>query len=231
MTQQHRPQTTVILAMSADGKIADVTRSPARFGSINDKAHLEKEIATKDGVLFGAGTLRAYGTTLTVSHPDLLQHRQCNGKPPQPVHIVISHSGNLNPELRFFQQPVERWLVSTAAGAKFWQARPEFKRILVFETPTGKVDVRAALQNLTTLGIAHLGVLGGGKLVANFIELNLIDEIWLTICPLILGGKDTPTPVDGCGFLAKLAPRLQLMEVRTEDQEVFLHYSLQQFPD
>jgi len=231
MTQQHRPQTTVILAMSADGKIADVARSPARFGSINDKAHLEKQIATKDAVMFGASTLRAYGTTLTVSHPDLLQHRQSNGKPPQPVHIVISHSGNLNPELRFFQQPVERWLVSTATGAKFWQSRPEFKRILVFETSTGIVDIHAVLQNLTTLGIAQLGILGGGKLVANFLELNLIDEIWLTICPLILGGKNTPTPVDGCGFLAKLAPRLQLMEVRTEDQEVFLHYSLQQFPD
>ncbi|MEO0934569.1 MAG: riboflavin deaminase, partial [Cyanobacteria bacterium J06641_2] len=50
-------------------------------------------------------------------------------------------------------------------------------------------------------------------------------------CPLLLGGKNTPTPVDGSGFLAKLAPRLQLIEVRTEDQEVFLHYSLQQFPD
>lgn len=231
MTQQHRPQTTVILAMSADGKIADVARSPARFGSINDKTHLEKQIATKDAVIFGAGTLRAYGTTLTVSHPDLLQHRQYNGKPPQPVHIVISHSGNLNPGLRFFQQPVERWLVSTATGAKFWQSRPEFKRILVFETSTGIVDLHAVLQNLTTLGIAQLGILGGGKLVANFIELNLIDEIWLTICPLILGGKNTPTPVDGSGFLAKLAPRLQLMEVRTQDQEVFLHYSLQQFPD
>ncbi|MCJ8278591.1 MAG: RibD family protein [Rivularia sp. ALOHA_DT_140] len=231
MTQQSRPQTTVILAMSADGKIADVTRSPARFGSINDKTHLEKQIATKDAVLFGAGTLRAYGTTLTISHPDLLQHRFKDGKTPQPVHIVISDSGDLNPELRFFKQPVERWLVSTATGARFWQARSEFKRILVSETSTEEVDIRSALENLTTLGIAQLGILGGGKLVANLLELNLIDNIWLTICPLILGGKDAPTPVDGSGFLAKLAPRLQLMEVRTENQEVFLHYSLQQFPD
>ena len=163
--------------MSADGKIADVTHSPARFGSINDKAHLEEQIATKDAVMFGAGTLRAYGTTLTVSHPDLLKNRQCNGKSPQPVHIVISQSGKLNPELRFFQQPVERWLVSTARGATFWQAGPEFKRILILESSTGKVDIHAALQNLTTLGIAQLGILGGGKLVANFLELNLIDQI------------------------------------------------------
>jgi riboflavin biosynthesis pyrimidine reductase len=42
---QHRPHTTVILAMSADGKIADVRRSPARFGSKTDIAHLEEQIA------------------------------------------------------------------------------------------------------------------------------------------------------------------------------------------
>ena len=68
-------------------------------------------------------------------------------------------------------------------------------------------------------------------MVANLLELNLIDQIWLTICLLILGGEDAPTPVEDCGLRAKVAPRLQLMEVRTENQEVFLHYSLQQFPD
>ena len=231
MTKESRPHTVIVLAMSADGKIADVTQAPARFGSKNDKAHLEKQIATKDAVLFGAGTLRAYGTTLTVSHPDLLHHRKCNGKQPQPIHIVISDSGELNPGLRFFQQPVERWLISTARGAKFWQTRPEFQHILVFDTSSGKVDIDAALKHLTTQGIAQLGILGGGNLVANLLELNLIDEIWLTICPLILGGQNAPTPVEGCGFLEKVAPRLQLMEARTENQEVFLHYSLQQFPD
>ncbi len=37
--------------------------------------------------------------------------------------------------------------------------------------------------------------------------------------------------MEGSGFLAQQAPRLQLMEVRSENQEVFLHYCLQQFPD
>lgn len=231
IAQKPRPHSTVVLAMSADGKIADFTYSSARFGSISDKKHLETQIAAADAVLFGARTLRAYGTTLTVSHPELLHHRKCNGKAAQPVHIVISDSGKFNPDLRFFQQPVERWLVSTASGAIFWQTRTEFKRILVFETPTGKVDIPAALEHMTILGIAHLAVLGGQKLVGNLLKLNLIDEIWLTVCPLILDGEDAPTPVEGSGFLAQEAPRLQLMEVRSENQEVFLHYCLQQFPD
>lgn len=249
--EQHRPHTTVVLAMSADGKIADFRRSPARFGSGADKAHLQQQIAVSDAVLFGAGTLRTYGTTITVSQPTLLQQRSQQGKPSQPVHIVISHSGKLNPEINFFRQPVRRWLLTTTAGAIFWQGRlqtvlnlrqgvppttetnpaqncsSEFEQILIFETPTGTIDLIAALKHLATLHITRLAVLGGGQLVASMVESDLIDEFWLTICPLILGGVAAPTPVEGQGFLSHLAPKLQLLEVKAVEEEVFLHYRRQ----
>lgn len=229
---QHRPHTTVVLAMSADGKIADCRREPARFGSSADKAHLEEQIAASDAILLGAGTLRAYGTTLTVTHPLLLQHRRQQGKPAQPVHIVITNSANLNPEIKFFQQPVKRWLLTTTAGALAWQEHqrecpPPFEEILVFETSQGTIDAIAALAHLASLDITRLAVLGGGALVASMLESDLIDELWLTVCPLILGGVTAPTPVDGDGFISQFAPRLQLLEVKTIEQEVFLHYRLQ----
>ena len=227
----HRPHTTVVLAMSVDGKIADFRRSPARFGSRVDKAHLEKQIATADAVLFGAGTLAAYGTTLTVTDPTLVKLRAQGGKPPQPVHIVITHSANLNPEIKFFKQPVRRWLLTTTQGAFSWKGRSEFQQILVFETPTREIDIPAALKHLATLHITRLVVLGGGELVASLLGLDLIDELWLTICPLILGGNTAPTPVEGKGFLSDLAPKLQLLEVHTVEQEVFLHYRLQRSAD
>ncbi|NEQ19698.1 MAG: riboflavin deaminase, partial [Microcoleus sp. SIO2G3] len=85
--------------------------------------------------------------------------------------------------------------------------------------------------HLTTLGIKRLAVLGGGELVASMLELDLIDEFWLTICPLILGGSTAPTPVEGSGFLPEFAKRLELMAVQTVEQEVFLHYRLQQPTD
>jgi 5-amino-6-(5-phosphoribosylamino)uracil reductase len=244
---QHRPHTTVVLAMSADGKIADFRRSPARFGSRVDKAHLEKQIAASDAVLFGAGTLRAYGTTLTVSDPTLVQLRAQGGKPPQPVHIVTTHSGNLNPEIKFFKQPVRRWLLTTTLGTLSWKGRlqtlpstlvagaqecpPEFEQILVFETPTREIDISAALKHLANIDITRLVVLGGGELVASLLGLDLIDELWLTVCPLILGGSTAPTPAAGKGFLSDLAPKLQLLEVHTVEQEVFLHYRLQRSAD
>jgi 5-amino-6-(5-phosphoribosylamino)uracil reductase len=218
-----RTQTTVVLAMSADGKIADVQRSPARFGSAADQQHLERQVAQADGVLVGAGTLRTYGTTIRVTTPELLGQRRAAGKPSQPVQIVCSGSAHLDPNLRFFRQPVPHWLLTTQAGAQSWQ-QPGFEQIII--AGQDRIDWPTALRNLGSLGLERVAVLGGGQLVASLLAAGLVDELWLTVCPLILGGSQSPTPVDGLGFAAQLAPRLHLLSVETQEQEVFLHYRL-----
>lgn len=209
--------------MSADGKIADASRAAARFGSAQDKAHLERQVALADGVLLGAGTLRAYGTTLRVMQSELLEQRQ-QGKSIQPVQIVCSRLAVINRQLPFFRQPVPHWLLTTTAGARQWQEGEAFERVLVIETATGEIDWQLAFQQLWALGLKHLAVLGGGALVASLLEADLLDELWLTVCPLLLGGVNAPTPVDGEGITAALAPRLQLLDVRSINDEVFLHY-------
>lgn len=227
-----RPHTTVVLAISADGKIADVQRSPARFTTADDRIHLEQQIADSDGVLFGAGTLRAYGTTLRVSHPSLLHQRYQQKLPPQPIQIVASRTADIDPQLRFFRQPVPRWLLTTAAGAKHWQGCSGFAQILVHDLPGSLgIDWVAALQQMASLGLSRLAVLGGGQLIASLVAADLIDELWLTVCPLILGGATAPTPVEGEGFYLALAPRLELLSVQAIEQEVFLHYRRQRPED
>ncbi len=241
--------TTVILAMSADGKITDCALTAARFGSANDKSHLEQQVANSDAVLFGNGTLRAYGTTMRVTSPDLIAQRKLQGKPPQPVQIVCSRSREFDPNWRFFQQPIPRWLLTgndcrdTAlpsplsssllfsplgggrGGLTFDSgATSQFDRTLTANTIDGEIDWIDAFQQLETLGIKRLAILGGGKLVASVLAAGLIDELWLTVCPLILGGADAPTPVEGKGFLAGLAPKLELLAVKQVGGEVFLHY-------
>ncbi|MEG3957403.1 dihydrofolate reductase family protein [Microcoleus sp. herbarium2] len=221
---------TVILAISADGKIADAVRSPARFGSAKDKAHLEQQVAASDAVLFGNGTLQAYGTTMRVISPELVKQRELQGKPPQPVQIVCSRSAQFDPNLRFFQQPVPRWLLTgqdsrhTAMPSPYPMTNSKFDRIIYAKTAGGEIDWIDAFQQLANFDIKRLAILGGGKLVASVLAAGLVDELWLTVCPLILGGADAPTPVEGKGFLANLAPKLELLTVKQVGQEVFLHY-------
>lgn len=218
-----RAQVTVVLAMSADGKIADRDRSAARFSSSRDLAHLETQLAKVDGVLFGAATLRAYGTCLPIRQSRLLAQRCTNHQPEQPVQIVCTQSGDLDPQLRFFRQPVSRWLLTTETGAQRWSSQEEaFVQILPWLKAS--TDWRPILQQLYARGLKQLAVLGGGMLVASLVEQNLVDELYLTICPLLLGGKTAPTPVDGVGLPISAAIQLQLIDVKTVDQEVFLHY-------
>ena len=272
------PYATVILAISADGKIADAVRSPARFGSAKDKAHLEQQVAASDAVLFGNGTLQAYGTTMRVISPELVKQRELQGKPPQPVQIVCSRSTQFDPNLRFFQQPVPRWLLTgqdsretplpspyPTKDSKFDRtsgtilkneqdarstrdefsrftgilpvdkrliengATSQFDRIIYAKTAGGELDWIDAFQQLANFDIKRLAILGGGKLVASVLAAGLVDELWLTVCPLILGGADAPTAVEGKGFLADLAPKLELLAVKQVGQEVFLHYRVDRF--
>ncbi|BBA79378.1 putative riboflavin-specific deaminase [cyanobacterium endosymbiont of Rhopalodia gibberula] len=226
---QKRPQTTVILAMTADGKIADFQRNPSRFGSQADKAHLEEQLSLMDGVLFGAETLRAYGTTLSITNSLLLENRRQKYKPLQPVQLVVSGSGKIDPNIRFFSQSIPRWLITTIEGANTWSKKCHqgFEKLVISNVDQGrKIDLQDIFERLYQLELSKLAILGGGNLIASLLEANLIDNLWLTICPLLFGGVTSPTPVEGVGFLSHQAKPLQLLTVKQIEQEIFLHYRL-----
>lgn len=237
-----RPLTIAILAMTADGKIADRNRQAARFGSPADQKHLEQRIAAVDAVMLGAGTLRAYRRSLSVRDPQLLSQRHAQGKPPQPIQMICSASGNLDPNWHFFYQPFPRWLITvsedpsksplkkgTADQGAWWYSGispPIFEKILQAPTlpHTSQIAWGILGQQLWDQGIRSLGILGGGTLLASLLDQKAIDELYLTLCPLILGGANAPTLVDGFGFLQSEAIVLTLCQSTIVENEVFLHY-------
>ena len=96
----------------------------------------------------------------------------------------------------------------------------------VYTSGTNEIDFKKAFEFLSMKYQAkRILCEGGGKLNDSLLRANLVDEINLTICPLILGGKAAPTIADGIGFrnLAKAA-RFKLHSLEEADKEIFLTY-------
>jgi 5-amino-6-(5-phosphoribosylamino)uracil reductase len=62
--------------------------------------------------------------------------------------------------------------------------------------------------------------------VAAFLEADLLDELRLTLCPVLIGGRTAPTPVGGPGRPLSGRRMLRLVDVAQTGDELFLHYEI-----
>lgn len=61
-----------------------------------------------------------------------------------------------------------------------------------------RLDLRAALEELKSkFGCDRLTVQSGGTLNTLFVRDNLIDYVYIVVAPVLVGGKDTATLMDG----------------------------------
>jgi 5-amino-6-(5-phosphoribosylamino)uracil reductase len=214
-----RPYLRLVLAVSLDGRLAPAAGGAAQLGGRGDRRVLEEALTWADGALLGAGTLRRHGSTCLIHAPDLLSARAAAGKPPQPVAIAVSRSALIPPDLPFFRQPLERWLLTPPPAGGTPQAPPPgFRRRLVLR------DWPAALGRLPGLGLRRVALLGGAGLVGALAAERAIDELQLTLCPRLLGGAHlwmAPTigALDGPGAAWSLLEHRPLGE-----EELLLRY-------
>ena len=86
------------------------------------------------------------------------------------------------------------------------------------------VDLHEFCRMLSDRGIGRLLVEGGGEVNMAFWEAGLVDEVYLTLCPVVIGGSTAPTAADGTGFASDRFRKLRLIESRRVGQELFLRY-------
>ena len=87
----------------------------------------------------------------------------------------------------------------------------------------GDPPVGWILDRLAARGVETLLVEGGGDLVFQFLAADALDEMHVTLCPLVVGGA-APSLADGIGFDRADVRRLQLVASDVEGDEIFLHY-------
>ena len=186
-----------MLAVSLDGRLAPAQGGAAQLGGAGDRRALEEALAWADACLIGAQTLRLHGSTCLIHQADLVAQRAQQGRPPQPLAIAVSRSARFAPDLPFWTQPLERWLLQALVPEPAWGSEPVlgpppgFSRLLRWSTWP------EALAQLAAAGIQRLVVLGGAQLAASLLAADCLDALQRTLCPLLLGGAHHWLPASG----------------------------------
>lgn len=221
-----RPGVALCYLMSADGRIAPARGASPDFGSKRDRRRLHELRAAACAVLIGARTVATDDPPATVVDDDLSQRRVAAGRPPQPRFFVVSPQATVPPGARLFQQ---------IPGA------PQPVVVVGREAPTDRVTKLATVAEvrredddldlavlLTELrirdGVKHLLCEGGSKLNATLLAAGLVDEVFITLAPCLLGG-DGPAAIEGDAGLSRT--QLSLLACHQVGDEVFLHYRVE----
>ena len=87
----------------------------------------------------------------------------------------------------------------------------------------GYVDLEALLEELGRRDVVNLLVEGGGTLMGSLFDQGLVDKAWAFIAPIIIGGRDALSPVEGRGVdLVSRAMSLRCPRVKQVGDDVLV---------
>jgi riboflavin-specific deaminase-like protein len=179
----------------------------------------------------GAGTVNAGPVTLGPGVVKFRRMRTRRGLAEYNLRIIASGSGNVNPQAEIFKTKFSPILILTTDRASEDKLNP--LRELATEIKSfgaREVDFRKALQWLREKWkVKRLLCEGGGELDDALFRAGLVNELHLTICPKIFGGRTAPTIAEGNG-VRKLAnaAQLKLKSMKRIGDELFVVYSVLQ---
>jgi len=205
------PFVALKMAQSLDGKIATKTGESKWITGEKARKFVHRLRAEFDAVLVGAGTV-------LVDDPSLRAY----GEGRDPARIVLDGRGVVPPSAKVFQDGVRRLVFTTASAPSSWVDKLRDMGVEVIIIGEGeKVEVGEMLRELGKRGIASLLVEGGGETSASFLEAGAVDKIFFFIAPLIIGGREAKTSVEGNGCQnLREAIKLKYPRIRKFGQDI-----------
>lgn len=223
---------------SLDGVVALGPEYPSSGSAISGREPADRFVmgllrACADAVLIGAGTLRATpGHRWTPAHvcpaaaADFADLRRSLRRAAKPELAVVTAAGDVPAEHPALQAGA--LIITTAAGARRLDGRlPDACTVLAVGegSALGMTDVLAAVR-----ARGHAAVLteGGPRLVGHLVGGGLLDELFLTVSPVLAGRADTPRPglITGLALLPDRPQWTTLISARQRASYLFLRYRL-----
>lgn len=189
----NRPVTTLFMLMSADGKIStgstdvmDVDSDFPLIPGVREGLHQYYEIEQETDLWsFNTGKVQA---KLGINEKPVPE------KTPVSFVLLDNHHLNENGIRNFCAKSQTAVLITSNPQHPAFGMKEENLRIIYQE----QLSLGGALAQLKEkFGCERLTVQSGGTVNSLFLREKLIDYIDIVVAPVLIGGKDTPTLIDG----------------------------------
>jgi 5-amino-6-(5-phosphoribosylamino)uracil reductase len=186
-----RPYLVLNMVSTLDGKATIEWRTKGLSDDLDRELfhHLRTQA---DCVLVGAGTVRTERYGRIIKSGELREKRRREGLEPDALAVVVSASGNLPPDLPLFQEPEQRVVIATASDARIEGLAAQVEYVDIGD------DLPLLMGRLREdYGVRSVLAEGGPTLNSHLLAGDLVDELFLTLSPKLVGGPSAITIVAG----------------------------------
>lgn len=211
--------------MSLDGYIDDASDRRLVLSGPEDLDEVDELRSGADAVLVGAGTIRADNPRLLLHSESRREARVARGATPDPVRVVLTSSGDLDPAARIFTSGGAARVVyaPSRAAAELAKKLGGLAEVVGAGDP---LDLTAVLTELASRGIRRLMVEGGSAVHTSFLTAGLADELRLSVAPFFVGDSAAPRFVRDGNFPWGPGAPAELTDVRQIGSDAVLTYSV-----
>jgi riboflavin biosynthesis pyrimidine reductase len=215
-----RPYVVCNFVSSADGKATSSGRTAA-LGGDGDRTVFHLLRTQVDAVLAGTGTLAVERYGALVRQQAMAAIRRREARSSQPLAVVVSRSGEIPFDIPLFAAPEAKVALYAPAGT----AVPEFvaAQVAVHRLPDDGDPLTAVLGSLRREHDVRSLLLEGGPILFNaMLAEDLVDEMFLTLAPALVGGGEMG--ITGGPSLPE-AIALQLVWALEREGHLFVRYA------
>lgn len=215
-----RPFVFINSAVSIDGKISSFLHRQVRISGKEDLTRVDELRASSDAIMVGIGTVLADDPGLRVKSEQLRRERLERGTCENPLRVVADSLARTPPDAEV--------LGAGCIIAVSRAAPPERVAMLsdmceIFVSGVDRVDLIGLMSFLHGIGVRRLMVEGGAILNWSMINAGLVDEIYVYIGNMLIGGEAAPSMLGGAGFSCNF-PKLELISLERIGEGVLLRW-------
>ncbi|MBE7412150.1 MAG: dihydrofolate reductase family protein [Leptospiraceae bacterium] len=209
-----KPFLFINMAMTLDGKVSRPDGKWYGLNTISDKKKMDTIRAKADAIIVGKSSILNDDPVVTI------RYTYCP-KPPRPIILLQKSTLPKNRKI-FSTNPIIFCTVQNYS--KIQDELGDVSEIHCI-SDSSAISPILVIEKLVGLNYQKILLEGGPKLNYSFLAEDLVDKLYVTIVPFIIGKNTLPAIVDGSSEFTNFdKKKWKLISVEKEKEEIFLEY-------